>query len=141
MKKATILLVLIFTLTIVACEEDISPSVILDENETLEITTSQNEKEALTNQLQRYYVDFAEAEYIGELHLIIKESLELPDWYGETLDALWDMLIGYLEPGEVYISGLESLPDDIYEYGQKVLDVFKQAEEQDGYSVIIVGES
>ena len=141
MKKATILLVLIFTLTIVACEEDISPSVILDENETLEITTSQNEKEALTNQLQRYYVDFAEAEYIGELHLILKESLMFPDWYGETLDALWDMLIGYLEPGEVYISGLESLPDDIYEYGQKVLDVFKQAEEQDGYSVIIVGES
>ena len=30
-------------------------------------------------------------------HKILKEKLELPDYYGENLDALWDCLTGGIE--------------------------------------------
>ena len=39
-------------------------------------------------------IDFSNCKYIGSVHKEIKEKLELPEWYGENLDALWDALIG-----------------------------------------------
>ena len=37
-----------------------------------------------------------------ELHKVLKEELELPEYYGENLDALWDCLTGWIDlPMEV----------------------------------------
>nr|WP_313780584.1 barstar family protein [Paenibacillus larvae] len=33
---------------------------------------------------------------LGQLHTVLKEALELPDYYGNNLDALWDCLTGYV---------------------------------------------
>lgn len=33
-------------------------------------------------------IDFSNCKYIGSVHKEIKEKLELPEWYGENLDAL-----------------------------------------------------
>ena len=32
-----------------------------------------------------------------ELHKVFKDALELPDYYGGILDALWDMLTGEID--------------------------------------------
>ena len=32
-----------------------------------------------------------------EFHQLIKKELDLPDYYGENLDALWDCLTGFIE--------------------------------------------
>lgn len=37
-------------------------------------------------------LDFSKCEYLGEIHQVIQEKLELPQWYGGNLDALWDAL-------------------------------------------------
>lgn len=42
-------------------------------------------------------LDFSNCKYIGSVHKEIKEKLDLPEWYGENLDALWDTLIGIIE--------------------------------------------
>ena len=34
---------------------------------------------------------------IEELHKVFKEALGLPDYYGNNLDALWDMLTGEID--------------------------------------------
>lgn len=31
------------------------------------------------------------------LHKILKEKLDLPDYYGENADALWDCLTGWMD--------------------------------------------
>lgn len=37
-------------------------------------------------------LDFSSCKYIGSVQREIKEKLNLPEWYGENLDALWDAL-------------------------------------------------
>ncbi|MCL1881205.1 MAG: barstar family protein [Oscillospiraceae bacterium] len=87
--------------------------------------------------MRKYYIDFSKAKTIGEIHLALKEQLKLPDWYGENLDALWDMLTGHIEPGEMNLLGLHKLPNSLYDYSKKLLETFKRAEELDDYSIIV----
>jgi ribonuclease inhibitor len=78
--------------------------------------------------MKKYYIDFTDAKYIGQMHLIIKKQLDFPDWYGENLDALWDLLTGYIEPGVIYITGLEKLPKKLHDYRDKILRVFERTD-------------
>ena len=73
-------------------------------------------------------IDFAGAECIEQIHSTLKKNLDFPEWYGENLDALWDLLTGYLEPCTIIIKGSEEVSDEITEYVQKVVGVFLEAE-------------
>ena len=44
----------------------------------------------------RYKVDFSEVERYFDIHEVLKRDLELPDYYGGNLDALWDCLTDML---------------------------------------------
>ncbi len=35
-----------------------------------------------------YTLDFLKVNYLGEVHKIIKEELDFPDYYGENISAL-----------------------------------------------------
>lgn len=74
------------------------------------------------------------------LHLVLKDALNLPAYYGRNLDALWDCLRD-LPPLRLYLrnaGSLQSLPDG---YGQKLLDLLDEAaEEGRGFEFQTVGE-
>jgi len=63
-------------------------------------------------------------------HKYLKEILDLPEYYGENLDALYDCL------GEVYKETLFIIPEKIAdkehlgEYGETMIRVFKDAAEE-----------
>ncbi|MGN0460880.1 MAG: barstar family protein [Ruminococcus sp.] len=75
-------------------------------------------------------LDFSDCRYLGEVHKKIQEKLELPEWYGENLDALWDALTGIMYvPANIKIiykpkkiTSVE-LSDEIC----KIIEVFKEA--------------
>jgi len=49
-------------------------------------------------------LDFSECQYWSEVHGVIQEELELPEWYGQNLDALWDSIKGIMYlPADVTI--------------------------------------
>ena len=77
-------------------------------------------------------VDFTGAKYYYDLHQRLKDSLELPEFYGRNFDALWDCLTGMIEtPIAVTLKGLNTLPKDL-DYAKKiVLKVFMRAQEDD----------
>ena len=55
-------------------------------------------------ELRRFSLDFSECKYLGEIYAQIKSVLELPQWCGENLDALWDAVTGMMyTPAEVTI--------------------------------------
>lgn len=75
-------------------------------------------------------LDFSECRYLGEIYQAIKTELELPDWFGANLDALWDAVTGIMyTPAEIRISrtaGRSELLPDVDE----IIAVFQEAEEK-----------
>ena len=42
------------------------------------------------------HLDFSDCGTLGEVHEQIRKELELPRWYGQNPDALWDSLTGIM---------------------------------------------
>ena len=55
-----------------------------------------------------YTLDFRNVQYYSEVHTIIKESLDFPDYYGRNWDAFWDCLTDMVgRPIHIEILGLD----------------------------------
>ncbi len=63
-----------------------------------------------------------------ELHRYLKEKLGLPDYYGENLDALYDLLTQVREKLAIRVEGLTFCNERTQGYGSRVLRVMKDAE-------------
>ncbi len=79
-------------------------------------------------------IDFSKCKYPMDLHIELSEKLELPEWYGNNLDALWDMLTGFIEtPIEITViykpenKAAENLKENVL----KIIETFKEASEED----------
>lgn len=77
---------------------------------------------------EKLIVDFTECKYYTEMHKRIKEGLKFPDYYGENLDALWDLIS---EPRDAFITikGIHDLPKSFDEFVEKLLKTFEEAKE------------
>lgn len=68
---------------------------------------------------------------IESFHFEVKSSLNLPEYYGENLDALWDCLTGCIEtPLTLIWSDFEISKANLPEFTEKALEVFKEAEKE-----------
>lgn len=85
-------------------------------------------------------LDFSECRYLGEIYEVIKNELELPEWFGANLDALWDSVTGIMyTPAEIRISravGRSELTPEVDE----IIAVFYEAEEKYHEISVIVTE-
>jgi len=75
---------------------------------------------------------------IEELHVLLKEKLKLPEYYGNNLDALWDCLTGGTEqPLTLIWIGHEECKLKIGEYADKLASIFQAAEQEvEGFKLI-----
>lgn len=78
--------------------------------------------------METIFIDFSNAKTMGQLHHIVKQALHFPDWYGENLDALWDLLTGYIAPCIVDLKGYYTLPKELRPYAKEMLKIFLEAE-------------
>ena len=79
-------------------------------------------------------IDFSKCKYPMDLHSEIKEKLELPEWYGNNLDALCDMLTGFIEtPINITVNfkpetkAAENLKENVL----KIIETFREVAEDD----------
>ncbi len=74
-----------------------------------------------------YVVDFSGIKYYGEIHEILKEAFDFPDYYGKNLDALWDCLtdmVGRQNNVEIYgLSVIRGLFDDT---ADELISIFRE---------------
>ena len=93
-----------------------------------------------------YKVHFTKINSFSELHGILKESLDLPYYYGENLDALYDCLCELArDKVTIEIIGYENVRSFYPEYSEKLLSVFSDfkhyAEEYSQLKTISVEEN
>lgn len=62
-----------------------------------------------------------------EAHAHIREQMEFPAWYGNNLDALWDMLTALSEPTCVRLVHTEVLRAALGDYANRLIQVFVEA--------------
>ena len=75
-----------------------------------------------------YKVELKDVTSRAQLHEALKRGLELPEYYGNNLDALWDCLTSDLQlPCAAYVLGLEALPEEIRPLGNRVMELMGQA--------------
>lgn len=86
-------------------------------------------------------IDFSNCKYWGELYSVLRDELELPEWFGENLDALWDSVTGIMYvPAEIRISGTvenSGLQDEV----DKIIAVFQEAEKKYHQITVIVNNA
>lgn len=81
-------------------------------------------------------LDFSSCSNWWDVHELLKDKLEFPDFYGKNLDALWDLLTGYIEiPITINIHLASVQKGAMHEVG-KVLAVMKEfAQYDDGITI------
>lgn len=93
-------------------------------------------------ELRRFSLDFSECRYLGEIYAQIKSVLELPQWCGENLDALWDAVTGMMyTPAEVTIMP-QTRTKELQEDVKEIITVFQEArDEYNEISVIVLEDT
>ena len=78
--------------------------------------------------VKHFDVNFSECRYVGELYLELKRKLELQEWCGENLDALWDALTGIMyTPAAITVTKTTAW-QEIQEHANAIVAVMKEAE-------------
>lgn len=63
-------------------------------------------------------------------HAYLKRKLDLYNYYGNNLDALWDLLSVYSEPISIEFINEDRAIDLLGDYGRDMLDLFKEVKDE-----------
>ncbi len=61
------------------------------------------------------------------LHAYLKEQCQFPDYYGNNLDALYDILTERSEPLEIKVEYAEELKEILCGYGEAFIETLQDA--------------
>ena len=65
-------------------------------------------------------------------HIYLAERLHAPEYYGNNLDALYDILTDICEPTLLILRRREHMLTSLGDYGETLLTVFRDAAEENG---------
>ena len=89
---------------------------------------------------EKYTIDFTNVKNYLEMHFIIRDALDFPDYYGCNLDAFWDCLTDMAgRPVHIEIIGLDVIEQKFGDSAKALTDILKEFKhyEDDKFSDII----
>ena len=99
--------------------------------------------------MEKHTLDFSKVNYINEVHQIIKDELDFPDYYGMNWDAFWDFLTDMVgDPIHIELIGMERVQNKFPRHAQIMLETLKDLKhlDNDDYKdqikiEIVIGEA
>ena len=89
-----------------------------------------------------FILDFSEIKTVLGLHQYLKKVFDLPDYYGNNMDALWDCLsCCYNESTTIELRNLDVLRKRLEHTAQTMVEVFQDLHDEDGVIIKIIEES
>lgn len=81
---------------------------------------------------EKYTIDFTDVKYYREMHLIIKEALDFPDYYGCNWDAFWDCLTNMIgRPINIEILGFDVIERKFDDAAKMMVETIKELKHYD----------
>lgn len=81
------------------------------------------------NSLNKVVIQGSKLKDKNILHQILKQELNLPAYYGENLDALWDCLTTDVQlPITIEWVDFQKSKDSLGDYAENTLEIFNEAE-------------
>lgn len=71
------------------------------------------------------------------VHLYIKYQLNAKEYYGNNLDALWDVLSTYSQRTEITLLNKDKLIGNMGDYGESIIKVFEDVAEENPNIIFI----
>lgn len=79
-----------------------------------------------------YTIDFTGVQHYMEIHFVIREALDFPDYYGCNWDAFWDCLTNMVgRPVHIEIIGLDVIERKFDGAAKKILEILKEFKHYD----------
>ena len=79
-----------------------------------------------------YTIDFTEVNYYLEMHAVIWEALDFPDYYGCNWDAFWDCLTDMIgRPIHIEIIGLDVIERKFDSAAKMMIDTLREFKHYD----------
>ena len=76
---------------------------------------------------EQYIIDFSDVEYYLDMHKVIQEALDLPDYYGQNWDAFWDCMTDMAgRPVRIEIKGLDVIKRKFQGEEKTLLEILKE---------------
>lgn len=60
-----------------------------------------------------------------KFHDFLKQNISLPDYYGNNLDALWDLLCSYSEKLHIVLYNKTQMLKNLGVYGNSIIELFE----------------
>ncbi len=77
--------------------------------------------------IKKYILDFRNIEHHSEVHTIIKDCFDFPDYYGRNWSAFWDCMTELYGPAiHIEILGLDVLEKKYNNYASKLTEILKR---------------
>lgn len=81
---------------------------------------------------EKYTIDFTNVNYYLEMHFIIRQALDWPDYYGCNWDAFWDCLTDMVgRPIHIEIIGLDVVERKFDNAARMMIDTLREFKHYD----------
>ena len=85
------------------------------------------EGENMYEHKEKYTIDFTDVKNFLEMHFVIKEALDFPDYYGCNWDAFWDCITDFIDSRglDLEIIGLDKIYSEFKEDVDILVELLK----------------